>query len=353
MLLGMTADQTHLPDAPALPGLAFRLFRDESDYAHIVELINTCSVADGVEDHVTIEWAANYFTHIGEFDPRRDILFATIDERPVGWVRGQVKRLVEGRRVCIVNGGVLKQWRRRGIGRALHGWAERHLRDRAAALPAEGPRVFRSFAAETEVDTIALLSAAGYEAVRHHCEMVRLLVEPIPDVPLPAGLEVRPAQPAQYRQVIAALDEAFRDLWSHSDMTDVDYERWINDPNFQPQLWQVAWAGGEVAGMVLNFIDRQYNEEFKRLRGWTDPIGVRRPWRKQGLAKALIVRSMRLLQEQGMSEAGLGVDAQNPNGALRLYESLGFRVMKRFTTFERPLDKAERQDQVDAAVRME
>jgi mycothiol synthase len=140
-------------------------------------------------------------------------------------VRGEVKQLAEGRRAYIVNGGVLKQWRRRGIGRALHGWAERHLRDGAAALPAEEPRVFRSFAAETEVDTIALLSADGYEAVRHHCEMVRLLVEPIPDVPLPAGLEVRPAQPAQYRQVIAALDEAFRDLWSHSDMTDVDYER--------------------------------------------------------------------------------------------------------------------------------
>jgi GNAT superfamily N-acetyltransferase len=183
--------------------------------------------------------------------------------------------------------------------------------------------------------------------------MVRPLVEPIPDLPLPAGLEVRPAKPAQYRQVIAALDEAFRDLWSHSAMTDVDYARWTNDPNFQPQLWQVAWAGDEVAGIVLNFIDHQYNAEFKRLRGWTDPIGVRRPWRKQGLAKALIAQSMRLLQEQGMREAGLGVDAQNPNGALRLYEGLGFRVTKRFTTFERPMDKAERQDQVDAAVRMD
>jgi ribosomal protein S18 acetylase RimI-like enzyme len=65
---------------------------------------------------------------------------------------------------------------------------------------------------------------------------------------------------------------------------------------------------------------------------------VRRPWRKQGLARALIARSMRLLQEQGMTEAGLGVDAQNPNGALRLYEGLGFRVIRRFATFEKLLD---------------
>jgi ribosomal protein S18 acetylase RimI-like enzyme len=100
----------------------------------------------------------------------------------------------------------------------------------------------------------------------------------------------------------------------------------------------VGWAGDEVAGMVLNFIDPDYNAEFKRLRGWTDPICVRRPWRKQGLAKALIARSMRLLQEQSMTEAGLGVDAQNPNGALRLYESLGFRATKKFMTYEKPLD---------------
>jgi ribosomal protein S18 acetylase RimI-like enzyme len=338
MLLEMTAGQIYLPDAPSIDGLTFRLLRDESDYTHIVDLLNTCSVADGVEEHVTVEWATNFFTHITDFDPRRDILFAVIGDRPVGWVRSWVRRLDDGRRVYPINGAVLPQWRRRGIGRTLHDWAERHLRERAASQPADEPRVFRSFAAETEVGTIALLSTAGYEAVRYGFEMTRSFAEPIPDLPLPAGLEVRSVKPEQYRQVIAALNEAFRDLWSHSEMTDVDFKRWSHDPNFQPQLWQVAWAGDEVAGMVLNFIDREYNEEFKRLRGWTDPIGVRRPWRKQGLAKALIVRSMRLLQEQGMTEAGLGVDAQNPNGALRLYESLGFRAVKQFTTFEKPMD---------------
>ena len=208
----------------------------------------------------------------------------------------------------------------------------------ATRRQAGGLHVFRAFAAETEAGTIALLTAAGYEPVRYHFEMVRPLAEPIPDFPLPAGVEVRPVKPAQYRQVFAALDEAFRDLWSHSQWTEDDYERQLNDPSFQPQLCQVAWAGDEVAGLVLNFIDHDYNAKFKRLRGWTDPIGVRRPWRRQGLARALIGRSMRLLQEQGMTEAGLGVDAQNPNGALRLYESLGFRAVKQFTTLEKSMD---------------
>lgn len=333
MLLELT-DQITLPEAPAIDGLSFRLFRDESDYACIVELINVCSVADGVEDHVTVEWAANAFPHIARFDPRRDILFAVSADRPVGWVRAWPRHLDDGTEVYIVNGGVLPEWRRRGIGRALQHWGEQHLLAGSAA----GPRVFRSFAADTEVGTIALLENEGYRAVRYGFEMVRSLAEPIPDLPLPAGVEVRPVKPEEYRQVAAALNEAFRDHWGHSESTEEDYQRWINSPSFQPQLWQVGWAGDEVAGMVLNFIDQEYNEEFKRLCGWPDPICVRRPWRKQGLAKALIARSLQLLQAQGMTEARLGVDAQNPNGALRLYESMGFRVVKKFMTYEKPLD---------------
>jgi mycothiol synthase len=244
-------------------------------------------------------------------------------------------------------GSVLAPWRRQGLGRALLHWAEGRSREIAATQSDARAHTFRSFVAAQETGLIALLEREGYAAVHYGFEMARSFDEPIPDLPLPAGMEVRSAVPEQYHQVFAAMNEAFRDHWSHSESTEEDYQRWINSPNFQPHLWQVGWAGDEVAGLVLNFIDVEYNENFKRLRGWTDPICVRRPWRKQGLAKALIARSMRLLQEQGMTEAGLGVDAQNPNGALRLYESLGYRETMRFMTHEKPLDGTGRQ--VEAA----
>jgi ribosomal protein S18 acetylase RimI-like enzyme len=182
------------------------------------------------------------------------------------------------------------------------------------------------------------LEREGYAAVRYGFEMARSLDEPVPDLPLPADVTVRHVAPEQYCQVYAAMNEAFRDHWGHSEATEQDYQRWINSPHFQPHLWQVGWAGDEVVGMVLNFIDREYNEKLKHLRGWTDPICVRRPWRKQGLAKALIARSLRLLKDHGMIEAGLGVDADNPNGALRLYQSMGFHQTMRFLTYEKPMD---------------
>jgi mycothiol synthase len=338
MLAEITLDQIYLPAAPSIDGLTFRLFRDETDYQFVVDLGNASSAADGVEDYVTFEWAVNYFSHLTGFDPRRDVLFAEMNGQPVATTRVWSRLLDDGARLYMFTGSMLPQWRRRGIGRALLHWAEGRLREIAATQPSARARTFRSFAAAQEVGLIALLEREGYTAVRYGFEMARSFTEPIPDLPLPAGVEVRSAAPEQYRQVFAAMNEAFRDHWSHSESTEEDYQRWINSPNFQPQLWQVAWTGDEVAGMVLNFIDQDYNENFKRLRGWTDPICVRRPWRKQGVAKALIARSMRLLQAQGMTEAGLGVDAQNPNGALRLYESLGYRETMRFMTHEKPLD---------------
>jgi ribosomal protein S18 acetylase RimI-like enzyme len=47
-----------------------------------------------------------------------------------------------------------------------------------------------------------------------------------------------------------------------------------------------------------------------------------------------------LHKELGMTEAALGVDAQNPNGALALYESMGFRAVRRVTTYRKLLDSA-------------
>ena len=168
--------------------------------------------------------------------------------------------------------------------------------------------------------------------------MERSLAEPIPDLPLPAGIEVRPVHPDQYEQLRTTMNEAFSDHWGWSAMTEENFQSWQNNRTFQPQLWQVAWAGDEIVGTVLNFIDAESNAKFQRRRGWTETICVRRAWRKQGVAKALIARSMRLLQEQGMIEVALNVDTQNPTGALQLYESMGYRVVRELITYEKPLN---------------
>jgi ribosomal protein S18 acetylase RimI-like enzyme len=87
--------------------------------------------------------------------------------------------------------------------------------------------------------------------------------------------------------------------------------------------------------MVLSFINKAENAEYNRKRGYTENICVLRPWRKQGLAKALIALSLKAIQERGMDHAALGVDAENTSGATHLYEKMGFRVVRRGTIYRK------------------
>jgi ribosomal protein S18 acetylase RimI-like enzyme len=168
--------------------------------------------------------------------------------------------------------------------------------------------------------------------------MRRPVTDPLPDAPMPAGLEVRPVKDEHIRPIWDAMQEAFRDHWGFVPEGEEKFKEWQGETNYQPHLWKVAWAGDQVAGMVLNFIDGPENKEYKRLRGYTEGISVRRPWRKLGLARALIVQSIQMFKDTGMTETALGVDSQNLSGALRLYQGVGYRQTKQFTIYRKPLD---------------
>ncbi len=87
-----------------------------------------------------------------------------------------------------------------------------------------------------------------------------------------------------------------RDSWGFVPGTEGDSQRWLASPTFDPSLWKVGWEGDEVAGMVLNFFNQAENQEYGRKRGWTDPICVRIPWRRRGLARALLVQSIHMFR---------------------------------------------------------
>jgi mycothiol synthase len=338
MFAEMPTDRIELPDAPVIAGLMFRACRSEVDYAHVADVMNACREADGIDTVATRAEIANRFSHLEHFVPAKDLIFAEMDGRPIGYTRLWFRQLNDDKWVYTNTGSVLPAWRHKGIGRTLHHYGERRLREKAAEHGHTGTRVFQALAMDTETSRHALLLGEGYQAVRYGYEMTRSLSEPIPDLPLPAGIEVQLVRSDQFEQLRTAMNEAFGDHWGWSAMTEKDFQAWRNSRNFQPHLWQVGWADNEIVGTVLNYIDAESNAKYQRQRGWTEQICVRRPWRKQGLAKALIARSMRLLQEQSMTEVALWVDTLNPSGALQLYQGMGYRVAKEYTTYEKPMD---------------
>lgn len=330
--------------APAVPGLEFRGFNGESDYANILACIYASKDEDGNERSDTLEDVARYYAHLYNCDPFMDMIFAEVDGNVVGYTRIMWNLSGEGLWLGSQISFLMPEWRGKGIGRALLSFDESRLREIAAhmietgELDPETPCFFDAFINDGEIERKTLLLEGGYEAVRHAYNMVRSLSEPILPAPLPEGLEVRLSHPENYRQIWDASQEAFRDHWGYFPEPEEEYQKWIKDTTFNPDLWQVAWDGDQVAGMVLNFLNPIENEEYNRKRGYTEGISVRRPWRRRGLARALLTRSLQMFRDMGMEEAALGVDAQNLNGALRLYESVGFRPVKHFTTYRKPLD---------------
>jgi GNAT superfamily N-acetyltransferase len=234
-------------------------------------------------------------------------------------------------------------WRRRRVGTAILGHNEARLHRLAAGHDSDRPRAYTAFAPERRPGAMALLTGAGYQPVRWFFDMVRPTLDDVAVPELPAGLEIRPvAGREQVRALFDADVEAFADHWGGFDASDASFESWLTDPDYDPSLFVVAFEGEEIAGAVTNTINRHENEQLGRARGLLDSVFTRRPWRGRGLAGALVARSLLLLRERGMTSAWLGVDADNPTGALGVYERAGFVVDLRSTEYRKPLQEMDR-----------
>ena len=324
-------------------GLRLRPYAGASDIPTIVDIANRELEYDGVSGHESVRGVTAWYSHPNEkFDASRDVTIAEIDGLPVGYAsRSWIDTTLDDYREYRNDGAVLPEWRRRGIGTAL--LAHNIERDRALARThdTDRQRILGSFTSDQSAGANALLRSFGFEQVRWFFEMTRDLGQPIPDTPLPDGLEVRPVTTETLRQIWDADVEAFQDHWGGFDGSDDNYKRFLERPGFDPTLWVIAWDGDEVAGGVVNAIETEENEALGVKRGWLHSVFTRREWRKRGLANALIVRSLAAIKERGMDTGILGVDAENPTGALGLYERNGFKVFERSMAWRRPLDTPE------------
>jgi mycothiol synthase len=330
-----------LPFAPDLPGLRFRGFQGETDYPKMIAVIKSTIVEDQVERNDTVESMANLYAHLHNCDLSQDLLIAEVDGLAVGYTRVWWEVEADGNWLGWHVGFLHPDWRGKGIGTAMLQFADQRLRSIASLLqgsehlPDGRPRYFTTTAQSTEKYQIALLETHGYSPVRWEHIMVRPDLENIPEARLPPGLEVRPVLMEHMPAIYQANVEAFRDHWGFVPPGEEDYLEWIGHPEFDPSHYQVAWDGDQVAGMVLASISKSENEEYHRLRGWTEGICVRRPWRRIGLARALLVRSLHDLKASGMQEAALTVDTQNLSSAFRLYESVGFQPVGGFAVYRK------------------
>jgi mycothiol synthase len=331
-----------VPEAPPISGLAFRRMRIPDDLAAIASLFNAVNQADGIDDRDDEEGLAQWYAHADTWDPLRDVILAEVDGSLVGYGKVHWIDDNDGGRNFAHWGAIHPSWRRRGLGRAILRANQRRLREIAASQEAVPGLVrrFDSWANENQLGAVALLESEGFATARYFFEMLRpgLDAGEITEFPLPEGLEVRPVLPQHHRAIWAADVEAFADHWGSIPNSEAAFQRFFSGPDFQPDLWRVAWDGDEVAGQVNNVVMREYNAQTGSRRGLLSGVSVRRPWRGRGLARALVSQSLVAFRDIGMTDAVLGVDADNPTGALGVYEANGFAVHQRERAFRKPFE---------------
>ena len=233
-------------------GLTYRHFRGDEDIQAFVDLNNICDRADDVDNVDTVEAMRPWLATI---DPADSILIESAEGMLIARGSTGSRQLLTNEWLCDLDGKVHPAWRRKGIGRAMLHWLEGRAREVAAAQSHERGDSSVNLHVQVRdqiVGKTALFVNEGYRPTRYGYVMMRDLREPIPEVPPPAGIEIRPARHQDMRKAWEAWRESFRDHFgfSESDWTDKYYEGFIAYPGLDPRL--IPAAGGSVWAHLMD-----------------------------------------------------------------------------------------------------
>lgn len=317
---------------------SFRLtpYQNEADLAAIADLINACEAVDRLDEGTSVAELKEDFAN-PDFDLVKDLrlwrdgegkLLASADL----W-RPTPDRAVQGYLSFYVHPEVRNQ----GLENDIIAWAKARLMQTAQGinLPVQLDVACR----DTLVDRIALCERHSFVPERYFIRMGRSLSDPIPTPEFPEGFTVRAVNAETDAEAwVELFNQSFIDHWNHHDLTLQDFHYYCGLSHYRADLNMVAIApDGTFAAFCEGVINPADNARTGREEGYLSIIGSRRGFRRQGLGRAMLLVGLQRLQAAGMDMAVLGVDAENPSGALGLYQSVGFEQQRRTIVFRKTL----------------
>jgi mycothiol synthase len=224
---------------------------------------------------------------------------------------------------------ILPAYEWRGIEAEAMNWVEARLVElRQRDVKMWGGHLV-SGARQDNAKRIAFLEQHGFRIGGEFSEvnMICMLDGPILEAVLPGGCQVRAlAETGE----IPNRAEAYREVWKPwtvGNVSDEDYASFMRLPGYHRDLDVVAVApNGVIAAYVNGWID-----PVNRV-GDFGPVGARPAYRRQGLTRAALLECLRRMQALGMERVSVSTGVSNL-AAIRLYESVGFRIVNRYIEY--------------------
>ena len=184
----------------------------------------------------------------------------------------------------------------------------------------------------TSATSSGLAARAGFVAERRFLEVARPVGLPVAPVPAVEGLDLETWSDAADAPTRSAHVEAFADHWGSVPGTAESWRQWHTGHRaFRPDLSRVVVE--RSSGVVVAFVlTAAYPTDWGTgpREAWIQDVGTRQAFRRRGAARWALSDVLRAVATagDGFERSILGVDADNPSGALELYRSLGFQDVR-------------------------
>lgn len=311
-----------------------RAYQGEADLQIIADFLNECEQTDQ-EDHYYS--AANLALDYAEpgFNPDQNVWLWERSGQLVAYadLGLPAPEAIETSIDCFLWFRVHPNQRWQGLEAEILAWAEQRVLAEVKALEIAAveslPIQLTVGCRDFQANWIACYESHDFVYERCFLTMACSLTSPVADPVLPDGYRVIQTRGSEDAAAwVEMYNQTFIDHWRFHLNSLEDHLYWLSTPLYCPELDLVAAApDGTFAAFCLGYIDAEFNQQKNRREGWIGSLGTRRGFRRQGLARAMLLAGLKQLQAAGMDTAKLAVDTQNPNAAQTLYESVGFRKL--------------------------
>jgi mycothiol synthase len=301
-------------------------YQGESDLPKIIDLFDACESVDRLEQSVSIAQLKLALEAPG-VDRKRDLsLWEDANGQLVGF--GELSmpeptpdNLADGSLWFFAHPNARDGY----LEEEIISWAESRMQE--VGIERRGqPKLF-TWSRNTRTDRIATIEQQGFKESRQFLFLTQTLTEIIPTPQLPIGFTIRAIDCERDAQAWVDLhNQSFINTWNYHPLTIERYQCRLQDPDYFPELDLVAIdSDGTFASICLCVIDRTHNTFVGRQEGWVALLFTHPGFQRKGLARAMLLHGLHRLKDFGIDIAKIGVDAQNPFGARKLYESVGFK----------------------------